>query len=154
MRILVAENAIISSIMLEVSLVKCGYSVVVAENGEEAMDLLLSSNSPELALLDWNMPDMSGIDVCRQVRCKQNDYYNYIIMLTPASKVKDVQDCIDAGADDYIIKPFFATELDVRIKAGLRIIRMQQELVYAKKKLKRVSFSDSLDTMLLNVGNF
>lgn len=154
MRILVAENAIISSIMLEVSLVKCGYSVVVAENGKEAINLLLSQNPPELALLDWNMPDMAGIDVCRQVRSKQKDSYSYIIMLTPASKVKDVQECIDAGADDYIPKPFFATELDVRIKAGLRIIRMQEELVYAKNRLKLKYISDPLDTMLLNVGNF
>lgn len=154
MRILVAEDAIISSIMLEASLVKFGYSVVVAENGKEALELLLSDDPPELALLDWKMAGLNGVEVCRKLRSEQKEAYSYVIMLTPASKVKDVQECIDAGADDYIIKPYFATELDVRIKAGMRIIRMQEELKHANHKLEIKMKHDFIDTALLRVANY
>lgn len=154
MRILVAEDAIISSIMLEASLVKFGYSVEVAENGKEALEILLSDDPPELALLDWRMPEIDGLEICRKVRSAQKDIYTYIIMLTPSSKVKDVNDCINIGADDYIIKPYFAAELDVRIKAGIRIIRMQEELRNAKSKLQRKMKHDFIDTALLRVANY
>lgn len=154
MRILVAENTIISNIMLMGSLVNYGYSVVVAENGIEAADLLLSSNGPELALLDWNMAGMNALEVCHKIRSEQKANPSYLIVLTPSCKVKDVQQCIDAGADDYVLKPFFTAELDVRIKAGIRIIKMQKELQNVNNKLKLNIKQNFIDTALLRVANY
>ncbi|MGD9581913.1 MAG: PleD family two-component system response regulator [Vampirovibrionia bacterium] len=154
MRILVAENAIISSIMLEASLVKLGYNVVVAENGHVAREYLVSNSAPEMAILDWNMPGMSGLDVCRKVRNEQRNVYPYIIMITPSPKIKDVKEAIDSGADDYIHKPYFATELDVRIKAGMRIIRLQKELLFVKNQIEAKSLFAPLESEFLSVGNF
>ncbi|MCU0246886.1 MAG: diguanylate cyclase [Bryobacter sp.] len=126
MRVLIADDSIVSRHLLEATLRRWGYEVIAACDGREAWDVLQSDDAPPLAILDWVMPGMSGLDVCREVR-RQNRY-TYILLLTSKNNKEDLVEGMDAGADDYITKPFEQAELKVRLRAGTRIVELQQEL--------------------------
>ena len=106
MRVLIADDDDVLRHILEATLVKWGYEVVVARNGLEAWRLLQSNDAPKLAILDWIMPGMDGVEVCREIRKREDRPYIYLLLLTSKHKKEDVIAGLEAGADDYIPKPF------------------------------------------------
>lgn len=129
MRILIAEDDITSRALLKSMLVEWGYEVVVTKDGNEAWEALQAENAPKLAILDRIMPGLDGAEVCRKVRQLAISNPTYIILLTIRNSMKDIIAGLEAGADDYIGKPYETDELRVRVKAGERITALQSALV-------------------------
>src|SRR5882724_6037532 len=154
MRILIADDSVVSRHLLDATLRKWGYQVVVACDGEEALAVLQGDDAPKLAILDWVMPGLTGPEVCRKVRDHAKDKereYTYILLLTSKSLKEDLITGMEAGADDYITKPFDQHELKVRLRAGTRIIDLERELVRAREDLRDQATRDSL-TRIWNRG--
>lgn len=128
MKILIADDDPTSLACLRMAITDWGYQVVTATDGTAAHDLLLQADAPMLAILDWMMPGMDGTDICRVLRGAPRDHYTYVIMLTARCEVEYVVEALNAGADDFVSKPFNFEELQVRLRAGIRIIELQQEL--------------------------
>jgi sigma-B regulation protein RsbU (phosphoserine phosphatase) len=133
MKILIAEDDAVSRRLLERKLVMWGYQVVICQNGTEAWEWLQRDDSPSLAILNWMMPGMDGVQICRQVRDLKRKSYVYIILLTARDQKEDIVEGIEAGADDYVTKPFNPHELNVRIRAGRRVLEMETELLQREK---------------------
>jgi len=144
MRILIAEDEPSLRRLLEEKLSTWGYDVLVAENGVAALQILQSEDSPRIAILDWMMPGMEGVEVCRKVREKMVEPYTYIILLTSQQRDEDLVTGMEAGADDYITKPFKHNELRLRLRAGRRIIELQNELIAARDTFRTKASHDSL----------
>ncbi len=128
MKILIAEDNIVSRHLLERTLIKWGYEVVVTTNGREAWQVLNREDAPSIAIIDWMMPEMEGIEVCRRVRERENCLYTYLILLTSKTDKADLAIGLAAGADDYINKPFDYQELRSRMLVGERTIALEQKL--------------------------
>jgi two-component system, cell cycle response regulator len=143
-RILIAEDDPVSRRLLEAKLVEWGYEVVVARDGDEAWQALQAENAPQLAILDWMMPRRDGVAVCREVRKHKAEPYTYLILLTAQAQEGDIVTGMDAGADDYIAKPFKSSELKVRLRAGQRIIELQNDLIAAREALRAQATHDPL----------
>jgi two-component system cell cycle response regulator len=148
MKILIAEDDPAYRHLLREILIKWGYDVVVARDGNEAYQILQTDNAPKLAILDWKMPGMEGTEICQKIRKDADDFYTYIILLTSQQRDEDLVIGMEAGADDYIIKPFKHNELRVRLRAGRRIIELQNELLAAREILHAKATRDSLTGML------
>src|ERR1700684_4120454 len=146
MRILIADDSIVSRHLLDATLRKWGYQVVVASDGVEAWNVLQEEDAPKLAILDWVMPGLTGPEVCRRVRehATDKDAYTYILLLTSKSQREDLIEGMESGADDYLIKPFDQHELKVRLRAGTRIIDLERELVAAREELREQATKDFL----------
>ena len=129
MRILIAEDDPVSRLLLETTLKQWGYDAVLACDGSEALAAIQGSDPPALAILDWMMPGMDGVEVTRAARQMQTIVPTYIILLTAKSEKPDIVAALEAGADDYLIKPFDREELGARVWAGLRIVGLQKNLV-------------------------
>jgi two-component system, cell cycle response regulator len=149
MKVLIADDNATSRIMLRGALLQWGYEVVVAENGAQAWEVLADPDSPPLAILDWVMPHMTGPEVCRRVRETRREPYTYILLLTSKHTKDETVEGMEAGADDYVVKPFDRHELQVRLRAGKRIIDLQMELLRAREELRERANKDLL-TMLPN----
>jgi diguanylate cyclase (GGDEF)-like protein len=149
MKILIAEDDNVSRRLLEVTLRKWGYDVVVCPDGVSAWEVLQQPDAPHLAILDWMMPTMDGLEVCRRVRQHTSDSYVYLILLTARSQKEDLITGLEAGADDYLTKPFDAQELRMRLRAGQRILNLLEELIFAREALREQAQRDSL-TRLCN----
>ncbi len=130
MKILIADDEPASILFLEDMLTEWGYEVVVAGDGESAARMLAAPDGPLLAILDWMMPGMDGIDVCRTIRDTVRERYVYMIMLTSRTETEYIVQAMNAGADDYIGKPFNSEEMQVRVRAGRRIAELEEELRY------------------------
>ena len=128
MRILIAEDDLTSRKILEKVLVSNGYEVTVTADGKAAFDVLLGEDPPKLALIDWMMPKLDGIEVCRRLRAEGKTTAMYLILLTARGNKQDIVSGLESGADDYIIKPFEKDELLARVQAGQRILGLQSEL--------------------------
>jgi len=137
MRILIAEDDTTSRNVLFTVLKKDGYDVVETVNGAEAWDKLQQPNAPPLVILDWMMPELDGMEVVRLVRSLQTHRQPYIIMLTAKSEKTDVAAALEAGANDYLIKPFSIIELQARVNVGRRMIEMQDVLASKIEELNR-----------------
>ncbi len=135
-RILIAEDDFVSRRLLEKSLKNWGYEVIVVKDGEAALDILQGPDAPQFAILDWMMPGMTGVEVCKEVRKQHHDVYTYIILLTALEQIEKMVEGFESGADDYVAKPFQAQELKARIKVGLRILKLQRNLSEHVKKLQ------------------
>ncbi|NUM53957.1 MAG: diguanylate cyclase [Candidatus Hydrogenedentes bacterium] len=144
MRILIAEDDAVSRRILEAYLRKWGHDVVVAKDGAEAWECLQREDAPRLALLDWMMPAIDGVEVCKRVRARDGAPFTYLLLLTAKGETGDIVTALDAGADDYLIKPYNADELRSRIGAGERIVRLHEELELANAALRRLSQTDFL----------
>ncbi len=118
MRVLIAEDSITSRTVLEIMLKKLQFEVVSTRNGDEAWAALQAEGVPKLAILDWRMPGMDGIEICRKVRSQETSDRKYIILLTALDQKNDIVMGLDAGADDYMTKPFDIEELHARIRVG------------------------------------
>jgi two-component system cell cycle response regulator len=147
-RILIADDDDVLRHVLQATLGKWGYEVVIARNGLEAWRILQAADAPKLAILDWIMPGMDGIEVCREIRRRVHEPYIYILLLTAKDRKKDVVAGMDAGADDYLAKPFDPDELKVRLRAGMRILDLQAELLAARERLQYQATHDSLTDLL------
>jgi phosphoserine phosphatase RsbU/P len=126
--ILIAEDDPVSSYMLDTTLSKWGYKVIVAHDGELAWQVLQQKEAPQLVILDWMMPNLDGIELCKKLREDSARQSTYIILLTAKSDTKDVVIGLDMGADDYITKPFDREELRARVRVGARMVELQQTL--------------------------
>ena len=149
MRILIAEDDFTSRTLLLEVLKKHSNEVVATENGVEAWRAMQQPDAPRLAILDWMMPEMDGLEVLRRVRALQTDQPPYIIMLTTLGDKAHVVAGLDAGADDYLGKPFDAGELRARVAVGRRLIEMQTALVQSREILAHQATHDPL-TGLMN----
>ncbi len=128
-----------------------GYEISVAQNGQEAFEWMLEQSGPVLALIDWVMPVMDGIELCQRLQTAPNRQAMYIVMLTSKNNKDEITTALDAGADDYIVKPFHPKELQSRLKSGKRMLKYQftlekiiEELVQANKELNRRGSIDGL----------
>jgi phosphoserine phosphatase RsbU/P len=128
MKILIAEDDSVSRRVLQLSLMMAGHEVIMTQNGAAAWEVLQREDSPALAILDWMMPDMDGLEVCQLVRQQPTVTPVYIILLTAKTTKDDVIQGLRAGANDYIFKPFDREELYARVKAGETVVRLQQDL--------------------------
>jgi len=128
MRALIADDDPTALLLLASVLEGWGYQVVTARDGIEAWDLLRRGDAPPLAILDWMMPGLDGVEVCRKVRQASAAPYVYLIMLTAKTGRQDIVRGMEAGADDYVAKPFDEHELEVRLRAGRRIVELQEAL--------------------------
>jgi len=129
MRILIAEDDVTSRMMLIAMLKKFGHDVVSNANGREARETLQKNDAPRLAILDWMMPEMDGVDVVRRVRAEIKDRQPYVIMLTAKGEKEDIVAGLEAGADDYLTKPFHPAELRVRVEVGRRLVEAQDMML-------------------------
>lgn len=143
--ILIAEDDPVSRRVLEAFVEKRGYEVVLASNGERALELLSGEAAPRLAILDWMMPGMEGTEVCRQLREQAGERpYIYVLLLTARTDREDLLAGLQSGADDYIRKPFDPAELDARLRTGQRILDLQDKLIAARNELRFRATHDSL----------
>jgi two-component system, cell cycle response regulator len=147
--VLVAEDNAVMQTVIKFMLSSWGYEPILTVNGTEAWDILRGENAPRLALLDWMMPGVEGVELCRRVRAAAKEPYTYLMLLSGRTDSSDLIRAMDAGADDYLRKPFDAEELRVRLNAGRRIIQLQEQLVAAREELRDQAMRDSL-TGLLN----
>lgn len=128
MKILIADDDIVSRRVLEATLVKSGHEVIAVSTGEEALAVLESADAPLLAILDWMMPDIDGVEVCRRVRTLSTVTPPYLILLTSKSGKEDVVAGLEAGANDYLTKPFDRAELRARVQVGAHVVELQANL--------------------------
>ena len=142
--ILIAEDDPISLRLLQSFLQKWGYDVVAVTNGTDARRILDRHDAPPLAVLDWMMPGMEGLEICREIRRDMERPYTYILLLTARSQKEDLLKGLEAGADDYLTKPFDAQELRARLHVGQRILDLQRRLLRATDELR---FRASHDTL-------
>jgi two-component system cell cycle response regulator len=142
--ILVAEDDPIFRKLLQSRLQSWGYGVISAEDGTRAWELLQQPNAPDLLILDWLMPGIDGIELCRRIRSTQRDRYQYILLVSGKDEKQDIVAGLEAGADDYLTKPFDIGELRARLRAGKRILTLQHELIQASEVLRYQATHDDL----------
>ncbi|MBL7175656.1 MAG: diguanylate cyclase [Desulfobacteraceae bacterium] len=129
MKVLIAEDDLVSSRLLETYLDKWGYDVLVTSDGNEAWEAIQGPEAPSLVISDWMMPNMDGLDLCRKIRQMKRSGYVYFIILTTKVKKEDLIEGLVAGADDFLIKPFNKEELRYRVKIGERIIELERRIL-------------------------
>lgn len=144
MKVLIAEDDQTSRILLQCTLEKWGYEVIVCHDGLQAAEQLQKPDAPRLAILDWMMPGQAGVDLCREVRRRVGQPYIYLLLLTARSLREDLIAGLDAGADDYLTKPFDKRELELRLRTGKRILDLQSELLAVQEALRIEATHDSL----------
>lgn len=136
MRILMAEDDLVSQRVLQTMLTKWGFEPIVVNNGSDAWSWLQKTDAPQLAILDWMMPGMDGVDVCRAVRALERDCPSYLILLTAKGRKEDIVTGLEAGANDFLTKPFDREELHARIHVGVRVVELQTELAKRVRELE------------------
>lgn len=136
MKVLVAEDDLTSRSILTAMLSKRGYEVLSACDGIQALELLQSPQAPKLIILDWMMPGLDGLQVCRKIREQLTANPPYVIILTAMEQTKDTVQGLEAGANDYITKPYDVGELQARIGVGKRVIELQEALVHRVAELQ------------------
>lgn len=151
MKILIAEDDSVSRRILETHLTKWGHKVVAVSDGAEAWEILQRLDAPRIAVLDWVMPHLNGPDLCTRIRDATDRPFTYVIILTAKEKTSDIVVALDAGADDYLTKPYHAQELRSRIGAATRIVLLHEKLEEANAKLFMMARTDSL-TRVYNRG--
>ncbi len=149
--ILIAEDDAVFRRVLEAWLGKWGYAVTVTSDGQQAWEILQQEDAPKLAVLDWMMPVMDGTELCRKVRAQGATPYRYLLLLTAKTEKQDLIAGLEAGADDYLSKPFDSNELRARLRVGRRILDLQDQLIKAQDALRFQATHDSL-TGVLNHG--
>ncbi len=148
MKLLIGDDSLTQRVMLDAITRKWGFETVLAEDGQQAWDILCKADAPRLVLLDWEMPGLDGPEICRRVRARQDRNPPYILLLTARSDTADIVTGLDAGANDYVQKPFENTELHARLRVGARMLDMQSELNDARAALEFQASHDDLTGML------
>ena len=152
-RILVAEDDGITRRILEHWLGVLGFEVITANDGNQAWEILQGPDAPELILMDWVMPGIDGIELCRRLREMPGTYYHYILMMTGRSDLSHVVHALESGADDCVTKPFEQPELKARLGVACRILDLQDELIKTREEIREQAMKDSL-TGLFNRAAF
>ena len=129
MRVLIADDDPVARRMLEGLLGKCGYDVLSTNDGSEALEELQKPEGPSLVISDWMMPGMDGLELCRKSRELDRSDYIYFIILTTKGRKEDTVQGLEAGADDYLVKPFDQEELRCRVKIGKRILDLERRIL-------------------------
>jgi two-component system cell cycle response regulator len=143
--ILLAEDSPIYGQLISTHLKEWGFHCVCVKDGKEAWKLLMKKDTPRLTILDWVLPEIDGIDLCRRVRGRPEGYpYTYTILLTAKNRQQEMLEAMEAGADDFLAKPFDPLELKARLLVGQRIVELQQKLVSANNALQFVASHDFL----------
>ena len=150
MRILIAEDDATSRTVLAGVLKKSGHEVVITTNGSDAWEAVQQPGAPKLVILDWMMPGMNGLEIIRRIRGTPSAQPPYIIMLTARGEKADIVAALDTGANDYLVKPFDAGELQARIAVGQRMVEMQEALKCEKDNLRAVFESSPVGMLLLD----
>jgi len=143
-RVLVADDSVVYQKLLLDCLGDWGFETVPVRDGSQAWALLQEDDAPKLALLDWVLPGMDGAELCNRLRQRENQPYVYTILLTAKERKDELIAGLEAGADDYLTKPFDPQELRVRLQTGFRLVRLQEELLAAQKALREQAAHDSL----------
>jgi len=151
MRILIADDDPLSLRLLERTLERAGYEVTAVKNGRHAAEEMCQPEGPRLALLDWVMPELDGPAVCREIRKQRSERHVHIILITSKDSKQDIVCGLESGADDYLVKPFDPEELKARLRSGIRILELEDNLVEAREQMHYKATHDSL-TSLLNRG--
>ena len=144
MKVLIADDDSVSRHMLQRLLAKWGYEVIVAEDGNAAWIHLQSHDAPRMALLDWMMPGKNGVEVCRELRKHRSEPYTYLLLLTAKDTKESVVEGLESGADDYLTKPFHPQELRARMRVGLRLLELEDNLVQAREAMRFKATHDTL----------
>jgi two-component system cell cycle response regulator len=144
MRILIADDDALCRRMLAATLAQWGHEAVAVSSGEEAWQKLQAEDAPAVAILDWMMPGLSGPEVCARVRARTVQRYTYILLLTARDTKEDVIAGLEAGADDYVIKPFNNWELRARLRTACRILDLQERILKSQQELENQAMRDSL----------
>ena len=148
MKILIAEDSSTSRMMLVAVAKNWGYEVVEAEDGLVAWEVMQQEDAPRLLLIDWEMPNMNGIELCERVRAQESTNPPYILLLTARTKAEDIVKGLSKGANDYVAKPFNNAELQARMQVGQRMLEMQSELSDAMEELRTHATYDALTGIL------
>jgi two-component system cell cycle response regulator len=151
MKILIADDDRMNRRLLEKTLEREGYEVIAVDNGRLALEQLSLPDGPRLALLDWMMPELDGPGVCRGVRTQHERSYIHIVLLTSRGSKQDIVAGLEAGADDYLTKPWDSAELTARLRTGQRILQLEDRLVEARETMRFKATHDHL-TSLFNRG--
>jgi DNA-binding response OmpR family regulator len=138
MKILIAEDEYITRLMVQVSLEKWGYRVDCVSDGKEAWEVLRKPEAPQIAILDWEMPGLDGVEVCRRVKKLEKETPIYVILLTGRDNKVDILHGFDMGADDYMTKPFDDNELRARVRVAERLVHIQMSLAESVEELRNV----------------
>jgi diguanylate cyclase (GGDEF)-like protein len=141
--ILIVEDDPVARKRLKITLLKAGHTVTSVENGRQALELYEKEFFP-IVLTDWIMPEMDGLELCRCLRTNNFPGYVYIIILTAKDSKESIISGLDAGADDYITKPFHSAELQVRLKTAIRILEMEKDFKLVNEKIRTLSITDPL----------
>ena len=136
MRVLIVDDEAVVRRLLETSLKTWGYEVLVASGGEQAWEILRRDDAPSFAILDWTMPGMDGLELCKKVRALQKPTTPYLIFVTAKARTQDIVTGLEAGADDYIVKPFQREELRARVRVGERMLELQAALADRVRELE------------------
>lgn len=137
MRILIADDDRVSLRLLETDLQKWGHEVLAVANGTATWEAMQKEDAPGLAIVDWMMPGLDGVEICRRARQRSPARPLYIILLTARSGSGDVVQALDAGADDYVTKPFDPAELRARVGVGVRVVQLQRDLAGRVAELEK-----------------
>lgn len=149
MKLLIAEDEYTTRLTVQVVLEQWGYRVDSVEDGTAAWEILQNPHGPQIAILDWEMPGIDGLELCKRVKMVERQTPVYVILLTGRDAQVDILKGFDAGADDYITKPFDENELRARVRVAERLINIQEELAISNDELRAV-----LDHVELLQGNF
>lgn len=144
--VLVADDSAVFRKLVEHTLSEKRYSLVFAKTGRETI-ALFAEHHPALVIVDWIMPDLTGIEICKHIRSKTQESYTYIIFVTGKSEKKSVVEGLAAGADDYLTKPFHPEELIARVGVGLRIMGLQREIEVKNAMLQELALTDPLTSL-------
>ena len=136
MKILIAEDDLVSRTMLLRLLTSWGHEVVVTTDGRAACEALLRDDAPKVAILDWMMPELAGVEVCRRIRGLDRPEPTYVILLTAKDRTEDLVEGLDSGANDYLVKPFDRRELQARLRVAERMVSLQHELAERVRELQ------------------
>lgn len=137
MKILIAEDEYTTRLMVQVSLENWGYTVISVADGREAWEVLQKEDAPDIAILDWEMPEIDGAEICKRVKDLERDNPIYVLMLTARDSQEDILKGFDAGADDYMTKPFNDSELRARVRVAERLVRIQSSLSRSVEELRQ-----------------
>jgi DNA-binding response OmpR family regulator len=139
-KVLIADDDPPTRVLLRAAISQWGYQVIEAQDGEEAWDLLQQADAPHLIILDWLMPKIDGIDLCRRIK-KSLEYHPYVILLTQVAGTSNIIKGLEAGADEFLSKPFNMAELRSRLSVASRIIHFEFEMKAHNAQLMQMSLA-------------
>ncbi len=137
MRALIADDDRTTTLMLSRMLTQWGIAVTTAHDGQGAWEVMIGAQRPSVAILDWMMPDVDGLELCRRIREDESLRHLYVILLTSRDSRADLIQGLNAGADDYLVKPFDPDELRARLHVGLRVVGLQERLAQRVDELQK-----------------